>query len=89
MNLDEKQIAYLKGYAMAIQDVMMNITGENTICKHYDPLEVDNKYLHSYAFDLKDGGRHHPLEDYNYIEEITECMLNEGVEWIKENNQNK
>jgi hypothetical protein len=88
MKLGEKRIAYLKGYAMAIQDIMYQITGENSCAKSYDPLQVDDTYLHSYAFNLKDGGRHHPISDYNSLEEITDLMLKEGTErinyWIKE-----
>jgi hypothetical protein len=84
MKIGEKQKAYLKGYAMAIQDLMYNLTGENSMAKSYDPIQIDETYIHSYAFNLKDGGRHHPLTDYNNLEEITNLMLKEGCEWIKE-----
>jgi len=88
MKLGEKQIAYIKGYAMAIQDVMVVLTGENSCAKSYDPLQVDDVYLHSYAFNLKDGGRHHPLSDYKSIQEITDLMLDEGINWINNNKTN-
>ena len=84
MELNKKEEQYLKGYAQALQDVMFKLTGENTCGKSYDPIEFDNTYIHSYAFDLKDGGRHHPLSDYNSIEEITDIMLNESVKFIKD-----
>ena len=84
MKLGEKQIAYLKGYAMAIQSIMYELTGENSCSKSYDPIQIDENNIHSYAFNLKDGGRHHPLSDYNSLEEITELMLKEGIIWIKD-----
>ena len=84
MELNKKEEQYLKGYAQALQDIMLKLTGENTCGKSYDPIEFDNTYIHSYAFDLKDGGRHHPLSDYNSIEEITDIMLNESVKFIKD-----
>ena len=84
MELNKKEEQYLKGYAQALQDIMLKLTGENTCGKSYDPIEFDNTYIHSYAFDLKDGGRHHPLSDYNSIEEITNIMLNESVKFIKD-----
>ena len=84
MKLNKKEEQYLKGYAQALQDVMFKLTGENTCGKSYDPIEFDETYIHSYAFDLKDGGRHHPLSDYNSIEEITNIMLIESVKFIKD-----
>ena len=84
MKLNKKEGQYLKGYAQALQDVMFKLTGENTCGKSYDPIEFDETYIHSYAFDLKDGGRHHPLSDYNSIEEITNIMLIESVKFIKD-----
>ena len=83
MKLGERQIAYLKGYAMAIQSIMAELTGENSCAKSYDPIQIDDDTIHSYAFDLKDGGRHHPLSDYNSLEEITDLMLEQGVQWCK------
>lgn len=29
--------------------------------KSYDPLTIEGHTAHSYAFDFKDGGRHHPF----------------------------
>ena len=84
MILTEKDKAYIKGYATALQAIMYKLTGENTCGKSYDPCECDGKYIHSYAFDMKDGGRHHPMNDYESIDEIEECMLREAVAWIQE-----
>lgn len=83
MELEQHQKDYLAGYAMAIQEMMYMLTGNNTCAKYYDPISFDENYIRSYAFDLKDGGRHHPLSDYSSVEEITNLMLKEGVQWIK------
>lgn len=84
MNLSKSQKEYIKGYARAVQDMMFKLTGDNSCGKSCDPVDFDDDTLHSYAFDLKDGGRHHPLSDYESVEEITELMLNEAVEWCKD-----
>ena len=84
MKLTEKDKDYLRGYANALQHLMFKITGENTCGKHYDPIDFSDELIHSYAFDLKDGGRHHPISDYNSVDEITDLMLKEAEEWCKE-----
>lgn len=82
--LSKREQEYLKGYAQALQDFMFKMTGENTCGKSYDPISFSNGIIHSYAFNMKDGGRHHPLKDYKDIEEIkslllsdTKCFFNE------------
>jgi hypothetical protein len=82
MNDDEKR--FIEGYAKALQDVMYKLTGDNSCAKSYDPCEIDSDTIHSYAFNLKDGGRHHPLSDYKNGEEIRSIMLAECIEWIKD-----
>lgn len=82
--LTGKEKEYLKGYAEALQSMMFKITGENTCGKRYDPIDFSDGVIHSYAFDMKDGGRHHPLKDYKNVDDICECMLNEAVNWCKE-----
>lgn len=85
MKLNKNEESYIRGYATALQDIMFQLTGENTCGKSYDPVEFDSKELHSYAFNLKDGGRHHPLEDYNSVDEITTLMLGEATQYCKDN----
>jgi hypothetical protein len=75
---------YLKGYARALQDMMFKLTGDNTCSKSYDPIDFCDEKIHSYAFDLKDGGRHHPLKDYKDIDEICELMLKEAVDYCSD-----
>lgn len=85
MKLSKEQESFIKGYAKAIQDTMIALTGDNTCGKNYDPCEFKDDAIYSYAFDLKDGGRVHPLSDYKTIEEIIGLMLKEGTEFIQEN----
>jgi hypothetical protein len=84
MILTDKQKEYIIGYASALQHIMYKLTGENTCGKSYDPCMFEGNMMHSYAFDMKDGGRHHDMGEYKEIEEIEDCMLKEAVEWIKE-----
>ena len=80
--LTKNEQQYLKGYAQALQDIMRRMTGDNTCAKSYDPIDFSEGKIHSYAFDMKDGGRHHPLSDYKDLEDIKECMAKEAEEWL-------
>lgn len=73
---------YLKGYAQALQDLMLEVTDDNTCSKSYDPIDFTDGVIHSYAFNLKDGGRHHPMSDYESIDEVAEYMLREAADWL-------
>jgi len=83
MNLTEKEKDYIKGYAEALQDLMFKTTGSNTCGKWYDPVDFKDDFILSYAFNLKDGGRRHPLSDYKNVKEITDIMLKESFSDIK------
>lgn len=76
---------YLRGYATAMQDIMWSITGYNTMGKHYDPMSFTEDQILSYAFDLKNGNRSHPLCDFESVREITELMRKETKEFIQDN----
>ena len=82
LKLDEKQKVFIVAYATALQDLMRTATGDNKCDKIYDPMEIEDGVMHSYAFDMKDGGRHHPVSDYGSVGEITGCMLKEATDWI-------
>ena len=82
--LSKNEQEYLKGYAQALQDIMLRMTGDNGCAKSYDPIDFSDGKIHSYAFDMKDGGRHHPLGDYKDIEDIKECMAKEAEEWLQD-----
>jgi hypothetical protein len=77
--LTPKEAAYVEGYAAALQDVMQELTGSNTCDKSYDPLtvELQGTLMRSYAYDMKDGGREHPVSDYDSIEDICKTLSSE------------
>ena len=80
--LTKSERHYLRGYANALQELMYRLTGNNSCAKSYDPIDFTDDKIHSYAFDLKDGGRHHPLSDYESVDEICQLMKNEAESWI-------
>jgi hypothetical protein len=79
----------IEGYAEALQDIMYALTGENGCSKSYDPMTIyeDGVTMHSYAFDMKDGGRHHSVCDYESVREIRQCLLREAVSWINSDSE--
>lgn len=83
---DDHAAGWVEGYAYALQDIMRKLTGENSCGKSYDPLWVnrDRGVFSSYAFDMKDGGRGHPIADYKDLGEVSEVLLKEAVGWIRE-----
>ena len=84
MKLTEKQTGEIEGFAQALQRMIFSITGENIIGKHYDPMTIGDGVMHSYAFDMKDGGRHHKLSDYESIDEIKDVLLNNALEYVEQ-----
>lgn len=77
---------YVEGYAAALQDILRLLTGEDGCAKSYDPMTVSRcgRTLHSYAFDMLDGGRHHAVSDYAGIEDITATLLREVEATIRD-----
>lgn len=82
--LDFEGRCFLEGYALACADFMRRLSGDSPCDKSYDPLTIDGNTLHSYAFDFKDGGRHHDATLYENVGEIMEAMLDESIEWIRD-----
>jgi hypothetical protein len=80
--LTKSEQNYLRGYANALQDLMFKLTGDNTCSKSYDPIDFGDDAIHSYAFNFKNGGRRHPLKDFENIEEVKLLMLEEAHSWI-------
>jgi hypothetical protein len=74
----------VEGYAKALEDLTVLIMGEGFSAKSYDPMTVEGTVMHSYAFNMKDGGRHHPVRDYKSVEEIYQTLLNETVQNLRE-----
>lgn len=79
-DLTPREKGRLEGYAAALDDIIRKVTGDGLSAKRYDPMTIEGGTIHSYAFDLKDGGRHHPLGDYVNADEIRELMLAEAYE---------
>lgn len=75
--LTPDQQRFLEGYASALQDIEYRLTGDNSCSKAYDPMKCEGQIMHSYAFNMKDGGRHHPVKDYKDIEEIKQVLIEE------------
>lgn len=84
VRLSFSEARFIEGYAAALQDIMHALTGDNGCSKSYDPMTIydDGVTMHSYAFDMNDGGRHHPVSDYASVEQIKRCLLNEAIGWI-------
>lgn len=83
--LTESEAKYLEGYAKALDSLIVKLTGSSYSAKRYDPLTVQDNgtIMASYAFDMKDGGRAHPVADYASFEEILEVLSNEAFVKIK------
>jgi plasmid maintenance system antidote protein VapI len=86
-NLTTKQQRYIEGYAAALQDILRRLTGDNCCNKHYDPMTCESTVMHSYAFNMKDGGRHHDVKDYKDLDEIKKILLDEVVQDINPEEQ--
>lgn len=82
--LTPSQQRFLEGYATALQDLQLALTGDNFSSKHYDPMTCEATVMHSYAFDMKDGGRHHAVCDYESLEEIQRTLVEETLTAVKE-----
>ena len=80
--VDPKVALMIEGYALACADIMYKLTGESPCAKTYDPMRIEGVIAYSYAFNLKDGGRHHDLRDYKDVGEILGYILQETVDWI-------
>jgi hypothetical protein len=77
--LKKDEQRYLEGYAAALQDILYELTGDNGCSKHYDPMTCESTVMHSYAFNMKDGGRHHNVKDYKNFQDIKDTLLWEAI----------
>lgn len=74
---------FIEGYAKALDDMMLAMTGDSPSAKSYDPMTIEGAVMHSYAFNMKDGGRHHPVTDYASVSEICGLLCDEAVDWVR------
>jgi len=81
---DYEDKGYIEGYASACDAIIKKLTGEGMSCKSYDPLSVvlEDQVMRSYAFNMKDGTRSHPLSDYYDLKEICSYLLQETIDVI-------
>lgn len=65
---DEGSAREIEAFAAGVSEVLAML-GIELCAKGYDPLRIDEeeKIARSYAFDLWDGGRHHPYESLGQI----------------------
>ena len=75
--IDERTAGFIEGYATALKEVELRLTGENGCSKTYDPMTVADGQMYSYAFDMKDGGRHHCIADYKDLTEVKLVLFRE------------
>jgi len=77
--LKKDEQRYIEGYAAALQDIMRELTGDDLCSKSYDPMTCEETVMHSYAFDMKGGGRHHNVKDFKNLEDIKKTLLWEVI----------
>lgn len=82
-DLTPREKGRIEGFALACDMIVGHLTGERMSCKSYDPMTIEGGTMHSYAFNLRDGGRHHPLSAYKTLDEIIELLFAETVQTIK------
>ena len=89
MDITLEEARNLEGYAQALQDMMWKLTGDNANSKSYDPMTVElgRRVIHSYAFDLKSGGRHHQFDEFESLDEVKSLMLEEATKWCQESRE--
>lgn len=74
---------YIEGAAEAAWKIAIKCGAtELQHCKTYDPATVANGQIHSYVFDLADGGRHHDLKDYEDIHDVVRRFVDEATQII-------
>lgn len=84
--ISERQAGFIEGYAEALDRVLYSMTGEGFSAKSYDPATVDLRKatIYSYAFNLKNGSRQHPLADFECMEEILSLMATEALDYLRD-----
>lgn len=76
----------VEAYAHACYDILKGLDIKDGHCKMYDPMTIEGDVVHSYVFDLRDGGRHH---NYDNLWELKDDILAETLSGIKEESLTK
>jgi len=81
---EEQKAIVLEWFAMKIKEILRIFDPEwGDHCKSYDPLVITDSVAHSYLFDFKDGGRHHPFKLLTQLERwLAEEAVKEMLPYI-------
>lgn len=80
--IKEQEEAVLMWFARKLWVILEEGSGEpDYYCKVYDPLLISGNLAYSYVFNFEDGGRHHPFES---LEQLEEMLVKEGIVRVKE-----
>jgi hypothetical protein len=84
IDFDKMTDAQLEAYVQGLYDVLRALGVQDGHCKHYDPLTVEGDTLHSYVYDLTNGGRRHSRVGKTQAE-VCQMFLDETIAEIKKN----
>ena len=73
---------FIEGYAKALWDLSLAFDWIDVHRKSYDPMTIEDGTMHSYVFNMKDGGRHHPISQYKDKDEVCNILLEEAITWV-------
>lgn len=82
-NLTDYERGVIEGACKALWWLRLAALDGDGHCKSYDPGTVDGVTLHSYVFDLPDGGRHHDLSAYESAEDVVRDLVTEMVNEVR------
>lgn len=82
VDFSERGAGFIEGFASACASMSYALCGYPDCGKSYDPMTVCLRrgQMSSYVFNMKDGGRGHPLVDYASYREIADVLLAETIE---------
>jgi hypothetical protein len=75
---------YLEGVAYGLWTALFMAGVHDGYSKMYDPLYFEGDEVHSYVFDLWDGGRHHNLKEIDSLEKVLTYLEQETMAQLKE-----
>lgn len=81
VDLSERGAGFIEGFAAACASISAALTDYPDCGKSYDPMRVslERGMMHSYVFNMKDGGRGHPLVEYATFREIADVLIDETL----------
>lgn len=84
IDLKERGAGFIEGFASACASLSYVLCHYPDGGKSYDPMKVDLQRgtMHSYVFNMRDGGRSHSLADYSTYQDIANVLFAETIEAI-------